>query len=211
MKARASAEFDLTGSATPSNRVVAANTQFIDLLTISDPLLNGTTGTLEVSYDFDGVVGSSGDADALALVGLAVGGTKPFEQNEVGLHVYDATTSGTFTFAPFEFVYGQPFFFSFYMAAVAGTIGECDTCELGLGIVQTTGTGKGSADFFNTLVLSGLLARDASGAVANNVAFSSASGTRYTANGVVPEPASLFLFGTGASVALARWRRARRG
>jgi hypothetical protein len=75
--------------------------------------------------------------------------------------------------------------------------------------VPQIGVGSGSADFYNTLLISGLLPRGQNGNLVL-AQFSSGSGTRYGVNGVVPEPGSLFLLGSGlAMVARRRHRRAR--
>ena len=74
--------------------------------------------------------------------------------------------------------------------------------------VEVEGTGSGSASFFHTLTLTGLQALDAAGRPVS-AQFVGASGTQYSENGVVPEPATLALTAFGIAGALARARRAR--
>jgi hypothetical protein len=76
--------------------------------------------------------------------------------------------------------------------------------------IEVSGTGSGSSSFFNTLTLDGLHPFDAAGKPVTNAVFSGASGTQYSQNGVVPEPATLALTAFGLAGALARMRRVRR-
>ena len=99
------------------------------------------------------------------------------------------------------FVYGAPFFLSYFLGTGAGT--PIDFTEI-------VGTGSGSANFFNTLTLTGLQPLDSAESPVRNAQFSSASGTTYSESGVVPEPATLALIAVGIAGALPRARRARR-
>jgi hypothetical protein len=78
-------------------------------------------------------------------------------------------------------------------------------------LTPTTGTGSGTADFYNTMTLTGLLPKDANGNPVLDAQFSSGSGTQYSLNGVkpVPEPGSLLLFGTGMAVMALAYKRRR--
>ena len=102
------------------------------------------------------------------------------------------------------FVYGVPFFLSYFLGMGAGTPVDFFSGEF----TEVAGTGSGTADFFNTLTMTGLQALDAAGRPVT-AEFSGASGTRYTPAGVVPEPATLALVALGLTGALTRSRRRR--
>jgi hypothetical protein len=110
--------------------------------------------------------------------------------------------------ASVPFTFGTPVYFGSFLVAGAGTLTACPSCELLVQGLAMTGQGSGSADFYNTLVLTGLHPSDANGNPVSDVQFSSASGTTYTLNGVpVPEPTSLALLGGGLLTLLCgRWR-----
>jgi hypothetical protein len=204
LKVRASAEYNLTS---PDTRIVFAGTQFIEQLTINAAGLTGTPGTLSVTYDIDGVASSSGSALAAAISALSWGGDAPFHQEE-GTGFFH-TGSGSTTVDSIDFVFGTPLYLSFYFAAAVGTFEACPTCEEApVTFVALSGPGSGSSDFFGTLILSGLVPKDASGAVVRDPTFSSASGTTYTTRGVaaVPEPGSLLLLSSGITLGVQRWR-----
>jgi hypothetical protein len=106
---------------------------------------------------------------------------------------------------PIQFVYGQPFGLSIYLGASAGT-------ATGYGVLnEVTGSGGGSADFFDTFVLTGLDPTDASGNSVSGAVFSSQSGTVYSIDGVVPEPSTIvpLLFGLVAVIQAKRRLAAR--
>ena len=97
-------------------------------------------------------------------------------------------------------VYGQPFMLDFILEAEVAT-GPNTTST-------TTGIGSGSADFYNTFVLTGLDPQDLTGDHAVGATFSSESGTEYTIDGVIPEPASgtFLLFGLAGMVIRKRFQ-----
>ena len=176
LNASASSSFDVSG--TPESIGVTANATVEDIITISDPSLDGETGFLDLSYSLDGTI--SGSAFAVVVVKA---GTSLEQQS---IQEYDSSVSGTFSIpAPIQFVYGQPFGLSLYLGAAAGN-------ATGYGeLAETTGSGSGSAQFFDTLVLTGLVPLDSNGNPVADAEFSSQSGTRYSVNGVVPEPSGL--------------------
>jgi hypothetical protein len=111
--------------------------------------------------------------------------------------------------ASVPFVFGTPFYFGSFLFAGAGTLTQCPTCELLVQGVPRTGAGSGNADFYNTLLLTGLHPF-VGGNLVSNAQFSSGSGTSYSLDGVptpVPEPTSLALLGGGLLTLYGRRRR----
>jgi PEP-CTERM motif len=182
LHARASGSYDLSSE---GYRGASASAFATDLLTLSAPGLNGQAGTLDVSFLLDGTLQTSGGGGAAVFTAVTWGGNSadPFDVPPGDLAVFDG-----------------------------GTVPSGPACNNGdINIAPATGSGSGSADFFNTMTLSGLLPIDANGNPVLNAQFSSTSGTTYSINGVVatPEPASVVLLGTGlaAWVGLRRRRR----
>lgn len=179
LRSSASATYSIAGS--PTNAFAFADAFFNDVITISYDPWNGTTGLLYINYDLDGTISSSGSAKALVGIQILAG---PDSNLQTRVQSYTNSLSGTFSAGlPIEFVYGQPFNFSFLMSTCAG---GGDLC----GRSPVSQTGAGTADFSNTLVLSSLVPFDQNGSLAEGAVFSSGSGTRYAASGVsaVPEP-----------------------
>jgi hypothetical protein len=115
------------------------------------------------------------------------------------------STSGKFIVPQtFSFIYGQPFQITLCVGATTGLgiipAGPSDghvtnnSCAPGLGLPQT-GNGTGTANF--SWALSGITLTDSAGNPVNNATYTSASGTQYGPNGVIPEPRSLFLLSFG--------------
>jgi hypothetical protein len=210
LHARASISFNLSS---PGERDVFGATGWTDQLTISNPGLNGTSGLLNVSFLLDGNLTTSGVGFAGVVAGIAWSNT-PLDLNSAVPNVLNLYTSipptGQIVDASVPFTFGTPVYFGSFLFAGAGTLTECPSCELLVQGVAMTGQGSGSADFYNTLVLTGLHPSDAKGNPVSDVQFSSASGTAYTLNGVpapVPEPTSLALLGGGLLTLLCgRWR-----
>lgn len=212
LHARASGSYDLSSE---GYRGASAFAFATDLLTLSAPGLNGQAGTLDVSFLLDGTLQTSGGGGAAVFTAVTWGGNSadPFDVPPGDLAVFDGgTVPSVPVVVPVNFVWGQPFSLSMILGVTAGTPVSCLACNNGdTNIAPATGSGSGSADFFNTMTLSGLLPIDANGNPVLNAQFSSTSGTTYSINGVVatPEPASVVLLGTGlaAWVGLRRRRR----
>src|SRR5262249_15719703 len=211
LQAGVSGTYDL-GSET-STRDAFAFAFVTDQLTLT----GGTgTGTLDISFLLDGILQANGGGGA--VFGAVTWGLNPalFGQGNQAQGFQFATSgphagapSGSMV-VPISFVWGQPFYFSMVLGVGAGTpitsLLDCnhgDAC-----LTPVSGSGSGTADFYNTMALTGLLPRDANGNPVLDAHFTSGSGAQYSLNGVaVPEPGSLLLLGTGL-LALKRRRRA---
>jgi hypothetical protein len=179
-------------------------------LTISADGQSGP-GTLEVSFQLDGELQHTGNGGAAVFAVVAAGpNPDPFDGSGLSrIQGYDGTDppTGPVTFS-LDFVWGEPFYLTMALGAGVGTQLTCLSCDHGDANYQlVSGAGTGTADFFNTLVLTGLLPT-VNGIPVLNARFSSASGTQYSERGVVPEPGSVLLLGIGlAGFALKRRRR----
>ena len=191
LKASANGSYDISGS--PITAYTSGRAGFIDVITISYAPWDGLPGLLNIAYTLNGTISSGGNGNAVAFVYTFVGPTlgQSYSQR------YTSSTSGTFSEPnAFQFVYGQPFGLQFGILAFAGTFL----------IPDQTGQGSGSAQFFNTLVLTGLTPTDLNGSQALGAQFSSVSGTQYSTNGVVPEPTTTVLFLMGITALIAKHR-----
>jgi hypothetical protein len=209
---KASAEYILT---TPETAFTFGGAHTIELLTIDAPGRTGDPGTLDVTYLLDGTISSSGAVSAVVIAGVLSGGDQPFHQDFVGLPEIHFVSLSKEVTVSVPFTFGDPFFLAMVMQAAAGTGELCPgfpspSCpDSPITIVERTGAGSGSADFFSSMSLTHLIPM-AAGVPVLDATFSSASGTRYSVDGVVtvvPEPSSLLLLGTGLAVAALRWRR----
>ncbi len=182
LSARALASFNIAGPST--NAFAFGQAVFTDVITIDFAPWNGNPGLLYVSYTLDGTTSSSGSGSGRALVQLFAGTDTSNAQSR--FQNYSSSTSGVFSVgAPIQFVFGQPFGLNFSLLACAGG-GSLFGCG-----PQVSGAGSATSDFFNTFVLSGLIPTDLNGNQAPGATFSSASGTSYSVDGVVPEPATI--------------------
>lgn len=204
LRASSSASFNISGS--PQSVLVFGVGAFRDILTINFAPWNGAPGLLFVNYALDGTVFSTGRNTAGVNVETFGGPTDSQDMYQN----YTTSEFGIFAApAPIHFVYGQPFNLGLEVWTTVGTVDQSNLFQL----TTTTGSGSGSANFSNTLILSGLTPTNVNGAEAAGAQFSSVSGTVYTINGVVPEPPSapLVLLGfiLGATALIARHRGAR--
>jgi hypothetical protein len=205
LHAGASASFDITGS--PTNAFVRGGASFVDQLTISFAPWNGQPGLLYLDYSLDGTISSTGEGNAFADVSIQAG-TSLFPGTQSWTQTYAASTSGVFTTpAPINFIYGQPFGLYFALDLFAGTATSNSDGTFNYG--AASGIGTGSAQFLDTLILTGLNPTDVNGNPAVGVQFASSSGTQYSTDGVAPEPstAALLLCGIGAVAIHKGWMR----
>jgi hypothetical protein len=179
-------------SGTPATLYLATAGNFTDTLTINDPALTGTVGDLVVGYTLDAMISSSGIDQGSLWVGAGVG-------SQTYTTPYASTVDGSFTFPTiFTFTYGTPF--SFLLAMEVDNASGVNSLPLlpplntpTLTLSPVTGTGSATVDASNTLVLSLLEVETSGGTPVSGVTFSSASGTVYGLDGVVPEPSTVML------------------
>jgi hypothetical protein len=205
LRAGASGSYNLSSSST---RMAGAFAVAQDELTIGAPGLDGQAGTLDVSVTLDGTLNRIGGAGAAAWVAVDSGSDpNPFSGNNQSFSFDYVTVPVSPTVVTVDLVWGQPFYLTMILGAAVGTPLTCLACRGGdSNVGPATGAGSATADFLNTLTLSGLLPRDANGNPVLTAQYSSASTTQYSVNGVVPEPGTLLLLATGLALTLRRRR-----
>ena len=211
LHAGASGSYDLS-SASTRDAYAAAYVQ--EQLTIT----GGTgSGTLDISTVVDGVLQATGGGGGAMFAIITWGQTPGILEGPLQGVLYQNATSGTHA-GPLpstvslhaDFDWDTPYYLTLFLAVGAGTplssLIDCnggDAC-----LTPTTGTGSGTADFYNTMLLTGLVPRDANGDLVTNAQFSSGSGATYSLDGIVaqpvPEPCSLLLLGTGLTMSIRR-------
>jgi hypothetical protein len=219
LQAGASGTYNLSSQGTRDAFALAG---MVDQLTLSALGVTGT-GTLDLSFLLEGELAGTGGGGGAMFAGVAWGQNSELLGSGNQFQVFQYATSGPHAGAlpsapvvvsPITFEWGQPFYLQMVLAVGAGTpvtsLLDCnhgDAC-----LTPISGTGSGTADFYNTMLLSGLIPRDANGDPVLNAQFSSGSGSTYSLDGIVaqpvPEPGSLLLLGTGV-MALAHKRRRR--
>jgi|SRR5262245_5193969 len=208
---------NLTPNAPTSIRTAFADAAISDLLTITAPGQTGT-GMLAVSLLLEGAgfqrtPGSGAFAFAAVSAGQNPG---PFDNPGVKFDsILDVPSSPLVATVPFT--WGQPFYLGLIFGVGAGTPVSCALCAHGGDSNPTPSTvpnGSATADFFNTLLLVGLVPtdNDTPGNPVMNANYSAASGAVYSINGIVsqpvPEPTSLLLLGAGlVGAGVRRYRR----
>jgi hypothetical protein len=145
----------------------------VEVLTITAGSATGT-GYLDVVATVSGSQFSSGSGLAAEVVSVGTAFGSPDEKDV-------RNTIGSVAFQPLTFTFGVPFNLIFALTTATA---------------EGPGNGSGTADFFNTAVLSGLDVFDSNMNPVLNPTFTSGSGTEYTVNGVVPEPSAFTLLAT---------------
>lgn len=194
---------------------------FSESFTFSNAALTGQAGSVVFGMNIDGslnVVGFGGKSSSIGLAALYRSSTVGTNQvmlniqasNDASLPNFAANPTTGFTVAngsasggnlyatqSIPFVWGTPFDFTFGMLAFVNPADGHNT----------------SVDFLTTALLDEITVRNAAGEIVQEFGVSSASGTRYTADGLqeappptgVPEPASIALLLAGiAGLAAAR-------
>lgn len=183
--------YDLTGSSEAAPGILRATSSFTsdgtdsfysqfnaaagynDILTITAAGLAGQQGFLLPVFAI------SGSASTNAALHFLLIWQDSVSDASTQIQMESFTGNGTSTFNPIGFHYGQPLGF--------GQIIGAD--------IFPSGTTSGSADFGDTVLLTGLQVFDADGNPVATVSFSAVSGAVYTQSGIVPEPATFALMG----------------
>jgi hypothetical protein len=204
----ASADASYSRSATaPDGRIAYAASLYREIMTVNSPTQQGQSGFVTHTFSLDGTIADGGSGNALAYVILQAGTASDPEAFGEQVFVFESSFVGSVQLTV-PITYGQEFLFTAGLGAFAGSVTLCPACTpLGVAPYPATGTGSGSANFFSSLILTGLTPTTGAGAFVGDAQFTGESGTAYGYNGVVPEPGSLILLGTGLAMGARRWRR----
>lgn len=113
------------------------------------------------------------------------------------------TGANTCTFSPRPVIAGSPFVFAVALFTQARV-------QPNAGGVLANGTLKAEANFLTTVTLTGIQILDANGNTISTFQITSGSGLQYAATGIVPEPATSALLGSGLLTLAVAARRRRR-
>jgi hypothetical protein len=198
---------DQDGTASHPSVDVFSSALWQDALTFTTASSSGTailtftldgTGSATYSPGFGIVSGVHSQEIMRFYAGLVPGGSIPFTDYDSTEGVFSLDTKYT---ATIPFVSGVP-------ASIEATVGtnivfSCDTGFLGEDFNCMSWHGSGILNFGDTAILSGIELLDSSGTPISSFSIQSASGTTYTADGVIPEPSTFLLLAVGLLPTLA--------
>jgi len=218
--------FATATSAASGSLLATASANYLEVLTIDDPILHGTIGSYAETLHVDGSLASGGPITALAVVCVS---SRTMADNQLGtVTTYQnvltsVAGTGVDITNSFPFTYGTPFVIQLQLTAEAmPLVGLPPSGQLSGGCSQSIAqstinhpvVGTGTANFLNTMLVTGLSVKDAAGNdVTSLVSIAAGSGATYTPNGIVgaiaavPEPATVMLLATGLGLTLRRLRR----
>lgn len=192
-----------------SDADVHAGAAFSDVITISAPGLNGTTGSMLLGVFVDGALSTANGGNNAAVSSYAFGGAVAYAGGGREVLVQSPgfgdinpaeTLDEEFLGDVVSFVFGQPFPF-FFRLEVEGEA-TASVSEPGHGVVATF-----VGDFGHTMTWAGVLdLRDASGTPVVDFDVTSDSGTNYR-DRIVPVPEAGSALPVLAGLAVLAWRR----
>jgi len=175
---RAEGDVYLTGDnslgAYSGGGVAFGGSSFQDTLTVT----GGTgSGTLNLEFDVSGTSSTTPGGSAATFLSLVplVGGQLDFANSKID----QVDANGQYTL-PIAFIFGLPIEFQ------VGMVSNAD-----INIWQTGASAH--ADYLDTAILNGITVTDNLNNNVPNFGITSESGTAYGPDGVVPEPASIYL------------------
>lgn len=196
------------GSEAHSYAEVHAGAAFGDVLTVSAPGREGTTGTLRVGVRLHGGLSAGSNGWDFDIKAVAYGGAVVFGVTEARyvLAPGDASLNPAELFderdlwRDVDFVFGEPFSFAFVLEIEGWAEAEVST-------PGRTAVSSFVGDFGHTLAWAGILElRDAHGQLVTDFELTSLSGTDYR-NAIVPVPEPGSSLPALASLAALAWRR----
>jgi hypothetical protein len=178
---------DASGGAFPSFLSVGSRSGYIDSYTFTG---GSGAGTAYFTFSIDGSAVSNGGAYGGTLLQVVPSVNGVLDWN--AQRNYGVNNGKSVIAVPITFGTPTEMLIAFYALA------QVISWEAGSSAV---------ADYSHTAILSQIVVRDSQGALVNNFAIASGSGTSYSATGVVPEPASAALLFAGLGLMLITLRK----